>query len=170
MYFCIIDLTFDLRKFIAYDIIFTMPEAKITLPKGTTVPNHVVIIPDGDRRWARAQGLSSSAGHKAGIANMIKLAKAARDWGIHTVSAWGLSTENWQERPKEEVDYLMRGIVKYLDENVDEMHKGGVRIVHLGRKDRLPRFLLEKIAEVEKKTRNNEKHVFNIGLDYNGWD
>lgn len=142
----------------------------ITLPEGTKVPDHVVIMPDGDRRWARARGLSPSEGHKAGMENMIKLCRIARDWGIHTVSAWGLSTENWQERPKEEVDFLMKGIVKYLDDNLDEMHQDGVRIVHLGRKDRLPNFLLEKIMEVEKKTRNNEKHVFNIGLDYNGWD
>lgn len=143
---------------------------KVKLPKGTTIPNHVVIVPDGDRRWARSQGLSPSAGHKAGIANMIKIAQSARDWGIHTVSAWGLSTENWVERPKEEVDFLMKGIYKALETYFEEMQKDGVRLVHLGRKDRLPKFLLDKIAEVEAKTKNNKKHVFNVGLDYNGWD
>lgn len=148
-----------------------MSEAnKITLPKGTAIPNHVVLIPDGDRRWARAQGLSASAGHKAGIANMIKLAKSARDWGIHTVSAWGLSTENWLERPKDEVDFLMKGIARAIDGYLEDMQKDGVRIVHLGRKDRLPDFLLEKLADAEKATRNNTNHIYNIGLDYNGWD
>ena len=101
---------------------------------------------------------------------MIKLAKAARDWGIHTVSAWGLSTENWQERPKEEVDFLMKGIYEAIDSYYEDMQKDGVRLVHLGRKDRLPKFLLEKIAEVEEKTKNNKKHIYNVGLDYNGWD
>src|SRR5688572_23231588 len=119
-----------------------MPE-KITLPKGTAIPNHVVIIPDGDRRWARAQGLSASEGHRAGINNMVKLAKTARNWGIHTVSAWGLSTENWVERPKDEVDFLMKGIYQALEHYYDEMQKDGVRLVHLGRKDRLPKFLLD---------------------------
>ncbi len=147
-----------------------MSENKITLPKGTTVPNHVVIIPDGDRRWARAQGLSPSDGHKAGIANMIKIAEAARDWGIHTVSSWGLSTENWQERPKEEVNFLMHGIHDALEKYYDEMQKDGVKLVHIGRKDRLPKFLLDKIAWIEEKTKNNTKHIYNVGLDYNGWD
>ena len=144
--------------------------AKIVLPPGTKVPNHVVIMPDGDRRWARMHGKSPSEGHKAGMDNMLKLTRAARDWGIHTVSAWGLSTENWQERPKEEIDFLMRGITNYLDQYLDEMHREGVKIVHLGRKDRLPKFLLDKISEVEEITKNNTKHCFNIGLDYNGWD
>jgi undecaprenyl diphosphate synthase len=144
--------------------------AQITLPSGTKIPNHVVIMPDGDRRWARMRGKTPSEGHKAGMENMLKLTRAARDWGIHTVSAWGLSTENWQERPKDEVDFLMKGIASYLDQYLDEMHQNGVKIVHLGRKDRLPKFLLDKIAEVEKKTLRNTKHIFNIGLDYNGWD
>ncbi len=116
------------------------------------------------------RGLSPSEGHKAGIENMIKLAQTARDWGIHTVSAWGLSTENWQERPKKEVDTLMKGIYRALEMYYDDMQKDGVRFVHLGRKDRLPKFLLDKIAFVEEKTKNNTKHIFNVGLDYNGWD
>ena len=61
----------------------------VTLPPGTKIPNHVVIIPDGDRRWARLHGISSSEGqHKAGITNLANLARFAREWGIHTVSAW----------------------------------------------------------------------------------
>ena len=143
---------------------------KVTLPKGVIVPNHVVIMPDGDRRWARARGVSPSEGHAAGMKNMMKLASAAREWGIHTVSAWGLSTENWQERPKKEVDFLMKGIYRMLIKHFDEMQKNDVRFVHLGRKDRLPKYLLDKIAEVETKTLNNKKHIFNVGLDYNGWD
>jgi len=142
----------------------------ITLPKGLEVPNHIVIMPDGDRRWARNKGLSASDGHKAGIQNMIKLAQTARDWGIHTVSAWGLSTENWHERPKQEVDLLMKGIYKAMVAYYEDMQRDGVRFVHLGRKDRLPKFLLDKIAEIEEKTINNTRHVFNVGLDYNGWD
>jgi undecaprenyl diphosphate synthase len=145
-------------------------DRNIMLPPGTKVPDHVVIIPDGDRRWARAKGLSPSEGHRAGMENMVKLARTARRWGIHTVSSWGLSTENWMERPKEEVDFLMKGIANYLNNFVDEMDRDGVRVVHLGRKDRLPGFLLETIMAVENRTRGNTKHVFNIGLDYNGWD
>lgn len=148
-----------------------MPRAEsITLPKNIKVPDHIVIIPDGDRRWARARGVSSAEGHKAGIENMVKLARTSREWGIHTVSSWGLSTENWLERPKDEVDFLMKGICRALDNYFEEMQNDGVRIVHLGRKDRLPDFLLKKISDIEKATKDNTKHVFNMGLDYNGWD
>ena len=140
------------------------------LPAGTKVPDHVVIIPDGDRRWARSKGLSASEGHRVGIENLVRLAQTCRDWGIHTVSSWGLSTENWRERPKEEVDFLMKGIAGAVDRYLKDMQEEGVRFVHIGRKDRLPKFLLDKLAMAEKATLNNSKHVFNVGLDYNGWD
>lgn len=142
----------------------------LVLPIGTKVPDHVVIIPDGDRRWARSKGLSASEGHRAGIENLVRLAQTCRTWGIHTVSSWGLSTENWLERPKDEVDFLMKGIAGAVDHYLAEMQKEGVRMVHLGRKDRLPKFLLDKIAYAEEATGKNTKHVFNVGLDYNGWD
>jgi undecaprenyl diphosphate synthase len=142
----------------------------IKLPLGTKVPDHVAIVNDGDRRWARAQGLSPSEGHRAGIENMVTMARTCRDWGVHTVSCWGLSTENWLERPKDEIDFLIKGIAMALDRYVDEMDKDGVKLVHLGRKDRLPEFLMDKINEVELRTRHNTKHIFNVALDYNGPD
>ena len=153
------------------DIISNMPqEKKLKLPSGTKVPDHIVIIPDGDRRWARARGLSPQEGHKAGIKNMVKLTRAVRHWGIHTVTAWGLSTENWLERPNAEVDFLMRAITHQLRVHLKEAKKDGVRIVHLGRKDRLPKFVLDEIARVEKETKNNKKHILNLALDYGGQD
>lgn len=147
-----------------------MAKSKLTLPVGTKVPNHVVIIPDGDRRWARSQGLSASEGHRAGIENLANLAKTCRDWGIHTVSSWGLSTENWKERSKEEVDFIMHGIVAAIDRYMPDLHEQQVKFVHIGRKDRLPQFLLDKLAEAERSTAHYERHVFNVALDYNGWD
>jgi len=145
-------------------------KTNLALPEGTKIPDHVVIIPDGDRRWARAAGKSASEGHAAGMENMVNLARAARGWGIHTVTAWGLSTENWLDRPKPEVEFLMRGIVDYLDRYYREFHKEGVKIVHLGRKDRLPAYLMNKIKEIEQETEKNTKHIFNVALDYNGPD
>ncbi|KKU91928.1 MAG: Isoprenyl transferase [Candidatus Amesbacteria bacterium GW2011_GWC1_48_10] len=144
--------------------------AMLTLPEGTKVPDHVVYIPDGNRRWARARGLPPIEGHRAGFENTLRLMRATRSWGIHTVTGWGLSTENWLERPKNEVEFLMRGMVRYLDKYLDEAQKEGIRVVHLGRKDRLPRVLLDKLAEVEEKTRGNAKHIYNLALDYNGPD
>lgn len=142
---------------------------KITLPKGTKVPNHVAIIPDGNRRWARARNLHTLKGHKAGFEAAVKVAKAARSLGIHTATLWGFSTENW-DRTAEEIAYLMKLYHKLLDDYVKDAHKDRVKIVHLGRKNRLPKSLLNKIADAEEQTKNYKKYIANIGLDYGGQD
>ena len=144
-------------------------KVKLILPKGTKVPNHVAIIPDGNRRWARARGLHTLKGHKAGFDRAVEVARAARDMGIHTMTLWGFSTENWDRTP-EEIDYLMRLYHKLLDDYVADAHKDKVKIVHLGRRDRLPKSLINKIEKTEEETKNYKKHIANIGLDYGGQD
>jgi len=140
------------------------------LPKEMLVPDHIVIIPDGNRRWARARGLDPEDGHKAGLEAMIKTLKATRKFGIHTATVWGLSTENWLERTPNEVSFLMKMISRTIDEYLKEAKKEGIRLKHLGRKDRLPKALLAKIAQAEKETEKNRKHILNIALDYGGQD
>jgi len=142
---------------------------KITLPPGTKVPDHLAIIPDGNRRWARARGLHTLKGHKAGFDNAIQLARAAREMGIHTVTLWGFSTENW-DRTEEEVGYLMKLYVRLLKQYLKDARKEGVKIVHLGRKDRLPSFLMNQIEYAERETAGNTKYIGNIALDYGGPD
>lgn len=146
-----------------------MASKLIKLPKGTKVPNHIAIIPDGNRRWARSRGLHTLKGHKAGFDRAIELARAAREMGVHTVTLWGFSTENW-DRTKEEVDYLMKLYVRLVDDYLEEALKEKVRLHHLGRKDRLPKFLLKKISDAEKKTEKFTKYVSNLALDYGGHD
>ncbi len=140
---------------------------EIRLPKGTLVPNHIAFILDGNRRWARARGLHSSEGHKAGYIAMKKVAKAARELGIHTITVWGFSTENW-ERPVEETGNIMLLIKKFLSDFERESKEEQIRFIHLGRKDRLPKEIVSEIAKLEDKTRNYKRHVFNVALDYGG--
>lgn len=140
----------------------------LNLPKDTKLPDHIVIIPDGNRRWARARGLTAMDGHKAGLDTMIETLRAARKMGVHTATVWGLSTENWRERPEIEYKFLMRIISKTIDYYLKEAQKEGIRVIHLGRKDRLPKSLINKIANAEDKTRDNTRHVLNIALDYGG--
>ena len=94
-------------------------QSKLQLPKDTTVPNHIAIIPDGNRRWARARGLYTLEGHKAGFDASVKVCRAAREWGVHTITLWGFSTENW-DRTKEEINYLMKLYSKSIDDFLDE--------------------------------------------------
>lgn len=144
-----------------------MPDIK--LPRGTVVPNHLVLIPDGNRRWARARGLHTLQGHKAGFDRALELGRLARSWGIHTVTLWGFSSENW-DRTEEEISYLMKLYHRIINNYLKEAQENNVRLIHLGRKDRLPASLIKKIADAEAKTKNNTKYVANLALDYGGQD
>jgi len=139
------------------------------LPKDTVIPNHIAIILDGNRRWARSRGLHTLQGHKAGFDAGLKIARATRSWGIHTLTVWGFSTENWDRAPSE-LSYLMKLYKKMVSEIKKEANKEGIRFVHLGRKDRFPRDLVKYIEEVEEETKSNTRHVFNVALDYGGRD
>lgn len=142
---------------------------KLKLPKDSVIPNHIAIIPDGNRRWARARGLYTLEGHRAGFEASVKVCRAAREWGVHTVTLWGFSTENW-DRTEKEISYLMNLYKKLIDDFLDEAKENEVRIYHLGRKDRLPRFLMKKIEQAEKETAKYTKYIMNICLDYGGHD
>jgi undecaprenyl diphosphate synthase len=144
-------------------------KAQEFLPRGTKVPDHIAIIPDGNRRWARARGLHTLKGHKVGFDRAVEIGRAAREWGIHTVTLWGFSTENW-DRTKKEIGYLMKLYEKLVDDYLKEARENNVKIIHLGRKDRLPKILLKKIVDAERKTRGNNKYIMNIALDYGGHD
>ena len=146
-----------------------MSKAKLTLPKGTKVPDHLAIIPDGNRRWARSKGLHTFQGHKKGFDRAVELARSARDMGIHTVTLWGFSTENW-DRTVNEIKYLMKLYEKLVNDYLKEAKKDKVKIVHLGRKDRIPKTLLKKILYAEEETKDNNKYIMNIAIDYGGQD
>lgn len=141
----------------------------ITLPKDTVVPNHLVIIPDGNRRWARARGLNTFQGHKAGFDMAVKLSKSARQWGVYTFTLWGFSTENW-DRTAEEIGYLMKLYESLVGRYLKEAKEDDVKIIHLGRKDRIPKSLLAKIIKAEEETENNKSYILNIAIDYGGHD
>ena len=140
---------------------------KIKLPKGTKTPDHIAIILDGNRRWARARGLSPTQGHEVGSRSLKKVIEAARDMGVHTMTLWGFSTENWERSPAE-VAKIWSIIKRSLEENRKEAKKEGVRLVHLGRRDRLPKILVSLIEKIEEETKNNRKYVLNLALDYGG--
>ncbi|MEK7470966.1 MAG: polyprenyl diphosphate synthase [Patescibacteria group bacterium] len=137
--------------------------------KGVIVPDHIAIILDGNRRWARSRGLHTLQGHKAGFDAGMKIAKASRTWGVHTFTVWGFSTENW-DREETEIKYLQKlfwSMVKIIEK---EATKDDIRFIHLGRKDRLPKDLVKYIEKLEEKIKNNKKHTFNVALDYGGHD
>ena len=142
---------------------------KITLPRGTKVPNHIAIVLDGNGRWARSRGLPATKGHEAGATAVSAILDTARGLGVHTFTLWGFSTENWK-RPPAEVQKILGLVKTYLKKELKNAKKEGVRFYHLGRRDRLPKDLLKWIIKVEEETKNNTKFIINIALDYGGRD
>jgi undecaprenyl diphosphate synthase len=143
--------------------------ANLILPKGTVVPNHIALVLDGNRRWARARGLKPWEGHRAGYGAVKALAHASRQFGVHTFTIWAFSTENW-ERSKEEIGQMFRLLHKGLLEFEGECHKYETRLIHLGRKDRFPKELAEEIARIERETAHYDRNILNLALDYGGRD
>jgi len=140
----------------------------LILPKNTVIPNHIAMILDGNRRWARARGLKPWEGHYNGYLAIEKLAKAVRDLGVHTFTVWAWSTENW-DRPQEEIDAIMDLFRKALKEKEKEFHKDKVALVHLGRKDRLPEDIQKMLIKIEAETAKYSKnHIYNLAVDYGG--
>ncbi len=133
----------------------------------TTIPNHLGIILDGNRRWAKAQGLSSISGHNAGYQNFKDITKYAFDKGVSYVSAYVFSTENW-ERKKEEVKFLMGLALKVLTKDLAELNEKNIKIVWLGNTDRLSNKLVKAIRTAEEKTKKNSYGTLCLCFNYGG--
>lgn len=133
------------------------------------LPKHIAIIPDGNRRWAKEKGLTAFEGHRQGFNQSIKIGEKSRKIGIKILTFWAFSTENWK-RTKEEIFYLMNLYYQMIERNIKEALKDKIRIIHLGRKDRINNKLRLKIIEAEEKTKNFNKYYLVIALDYGGKD
>lgn len=143
--------------------------AEVKLPKGTIIPNHIAVILDGNGRWARSRGLPVTKGHEEGARALKDVIRATREWGIHTLTVWGFSTENWK-RPHNEKVKIFELIKKTIKDTLEEAKRENVRFIHIGRKDRLPKDLMRIITFAEEETKDNTKHILNVALDYGGRD
>jgi undecaprenyl diphosphate synthase len=131
------------------------------------VPRHVAIIMDGNGRWARSRGLPRLAGHRAGTENIRPILEACVEFGIDILTIWAFSTENWR-RPEAEVRGLLRILQRMIRRELQELHKQGVKLRHLGRLDRLPDRLQVQVLDAIEMTKNNDRIVLNVGFDYGG--
>ena len=142
--------------------------AKLTLESTSrVVPQHVVIIPDGNRRWAKKHGLAPLEGHKKGLDTALKVVRGSRNLGVKILTLWGFSTENWN-RPSIEVGYLMRVYTWFFNKHLKELVREGVRFHWLGRRDRVPKALRQILEKIEAATKQNTKYILNIAIDYGG--
>lgn len=131
---------------------------------------HIAIIADGNRRWAKDNNLHVFEGHRKGFIDVTpKICMELWNWGIHTVTIWCLSTGNWK-RDRAEIENLLDLIEMLISIMLPIAKQIEAKIVHLGKKDRLPASLINKIKEAEVETKLYTKHTFNIGIDYSGPD
>lgn len=128
---------------------------------------HLGIIMDGNRRWAKKQGLPSLEGHRQGYNQMKKVTKWCIKRGIKILTVFAFSTENWN-RKKTEVSYLMNLFRQALSKDIEEINQQGVKVKVIGQKERLAPDIQKMIKQAEAKTKNNKKLLFNVAISYGG--
>jgi len=122
---------------------------------------------DGNGRWARRRGHPASFGHRAGVRAIKRVLEGCEELGVHALSVYAFSTENWT-RPRAEVRALMRLFHETMQREIDEMHRRGVRIVVSGRRDGLSPRMRDRIEEAVARTARNTNGVLNVCLNYGG--
>ena len=129
------------------------------------IPAHIAIIMDGNGRWAKAKGVPRVAGHNAGMQSMKKIVKASSDLGVKHLTVYAFSTENWK-RSAEEVGGIFKLVVKYVNNELAELHKNNVRVRILGDYTQVPKAAVDSLEQTLETTKNNTGLQFNIALNY----
>ena len=125
----------------------------------------VAIIMDGNGRWAAARGVPVAEGHREGARALRRTVEAAIDLGIRSLAVYAFSTENWA-RPPEEVESIIELLGETIDRELPDLAKQGVRTRFVGRRDRVPDELREKMDELEAETAGNDRLQLWIAFDY----
>lgn len=131
------------------------------------VPNHIAIILDGNRRWAKMRGLPTLQGHTEGADNLERIARYCSKIGVKYLTVYAFSTENWK-RTKEEVGYLMNLMADYINSFEVRFKDSNAIIKLVGGIDRLPKKLQDSIIKIEEKTKNNTGLTLNLCINYGG--
>jgi len=137
------------------------------MKKFARLPNHIAFIMDGNGRWAEQLNLPRIEGHRAGIENTRSVVKCLGEYHINYVTLYSFSTENWN-RPKTEVNSLLKILGESLEKETAELHQNGVRLRHIGRLERLPQSLKLAIERSIELTKNNTGMNLNLAFDYGG--
>ena len=133
----------------------------------TTVPVHLGLILDGNRRWAKEHGVSKIEGHRQGYSVLKEVTKAALDRGVKYVSAFGFSTENWS-RASDEVKALLDLAYHVIAYDIKDLNKENVRVIWLGSRKHVSQKLLKAIQKAEESTKDNTRGTLAICFNYGG--
>jgi undecaprenyl diphosphate synthase len=134
------------------------------------IPQHVAIVCDGNRRWARSKGLPVFAGHKKAVDETFEvLIDQAIKRGVKYLTFWIFSTENW-DRDKKEIEFLMNAFRRFFDEQIDKLNEKQVRFKMIGRREDFAEDIQERIEKGEEKTKDNQVITVTLAMSYGGRD
>lgn len=137
------------------------------MEKDLIIPTHIGMIVDGNGRWAQQRGLSRSVGHREGFTRLKNICIYAQEIGVKYLSLYVFSTENFK-RAKPEVDFLMNLFVSMFHTEFQEIMDRGAKVVFSGRREPLPKEVLEAMDEMAEKSKNNTGTVLNFCINYGG--
>lgn len=133
------------------------------------LPRHVAIIMDGNGRWAEKRGLLRHEGHEQGSKVAEDIVRYANELGIRYITLYAFSSENWQ-RPREEVDAVMKILERYIKNDINELIKNDIKIGAIGDLNRLPDNVKDAIDDAAKRTAHCKKLTITLALSYGAWD
>ncbi|HSX35565.1 MAG TPA: polyprenyl diphosphate synthase [Patescibacteria group bacterium] len=135
--------------------------------QGAAIPQHIGLILDGNRHWAREHGVSLAEGYNEGYRALRNIADACEDRGVKYLSAYVFSTENWK-RERSEVRDLMKLLMWILRHEIKELHRRGIKLQVLGSRLRLGKAMVKAIHDAEELTADNGRCTLLLCLDYGG--
>jgi undecaprenyl diphosphate synthase len=134
------------------------------------VPRHIAVIMDGNGRWAAARALPRTAGHGMGVRSVKQIVENCAQRNVEVLTLFAFSSENWQ-RPREEVSMLMNRFLEALDDEVDSLHRNGIRVRFIGNLSQLSTALRERMESAMRLTAGNSGMTLVIAVAYGGrWD
>ncbi|MGC8853192.1 MAG: polyprenyl diphosphate synthase, partial [Hydrogenobacter sp.] len=133
------------------------------------IPKHIAVIMDGNGRWAKKRGLPRISGHYEGVKRAEELVDTCLQLGVKYLTLFTFSTENWK-RPKEEVGALFELFESYFKRRKEDLIKKGIRLKFIGRRDRLPKRLVQLMEELEEDSKECNNITVCIAIDYGGRD
>jgi len=129
------------------------------------LPKHLAIIMDGNGRWAKQKGLLRALGHESGTKSVKSIVETCAKLGIENLTLYAFSTENWN-RPKLEVDTLMKLLVRSLKKELKTLQKNNIQLNSIGNVSKLPESILKELNDVVNKTKENTRMTLTLALSY----
>ena len=135
----------------------------------SNIPRHIAVIMDGNGRWANSRGLERVLGHREGAESARTIIRTCREIGVGVLTLFSFSTENWQ-RPKKEINALVKLLVRLLDSEREDMVAKGIRLRAIGEISRFPDSVVNKLNRVMNDTEHNSGLILNLALNYGARD